>query len=474
MAKVRVAKDILNDMIAAGRIANPYRSWEARSPEADILTAGASEFAIQYTHLDYVRNLVTLSGYEKLQSDGGLRSALMTIWGVTETELDSIFQTDLDNYAELYGLTRHSSSKATGTLQLTFADGNIVTIPKGTKFISVARRKEYITVEEINRSPSLINGLYTIRVMVECTESGADGNIALGSYLIPENSIAKLSQTIVPVSIVNGEDTETNVDFVARIRLARTSRGVGSRTWLRNLLLADERVYDVWLNAKGDTGFERPTGIDAWVYAKESPVSTSDTMKGTSGYNPEFQPLIDENPIITPNYVLTKDEGNYKGSVDALDSIAGAEGATVEYYYDKTIRDLQLKVEDADNWLLGGRRIVLVKKAKPVSLLFKIKVYYVFGSDVATVKENITNNLFYFLVGGTTSYGEEFDRLGLGVKIDKSDLLNVVLETEGVDRVDITGSNAFAVYKDSFLAREQDPIRLNGNQYPKFGSIKWL
>ena len=106
MAVVRSQDDILSGMIAAGRAANPYRSWVARSPESDILTAVTSEFGKQYAHLSYIRYLTRLAGYEELQNDTALRTALRTSWGVTDDELDTIFKTDLDNYAEIWGLTR--------------------------------------------------------------------------------------------------------------------------------------------------------------------------------------------------------------------------------------------------------------------------------------------------------------------------------------------------------------------------------
>ena len=78
--------------------------------------------------------------------------------------------------------------------------------------------------------------------------------------------------------------------------------------------------------------------------------------------------------------------------------------AELEYYIDDTIRSLQLKVEDQDNWILGGRRIVLVKKAQKTKIDISFRLYTTFGSVLSTVKSAISNNLLYFFIGGTTGY----------------------------------------------------------------------
>lgn len=479
MSKVRTSSDILNDLIVAGKAANDARSWVARSPESDILTAVTSEFARQYATLDYVRYLTRLGGYVDLQNDTGLRDVLMTIWDVTEDELDEIFKTDLDNYAEIWNTTRTPGVKARGPMKMIFANDNPVSIAQGTMFYSSARRKEYLTTETIlNQAPILENGQYVLRVMIEHRTIGADGNIAVGSSMIPEVSVSGLIQSTIPVTIENGSDEETNQEFVNRIRILRRSRGVGSRAFLTNLMLSDSRVYDIWLNAKGDIDFERPLGIDVWVYAQETATSTSDTVKSSYGYVFETQPLIYENALITNGGLnLSKDTGYYSKSVDAVDAVnGGAIASTVQYYYDKTIRDLQLAVEDMDNWLLGGRRLVLVKKAYPIKFNIGMKVYYDFGATVADVKQNIQNNLLYFFVGGTTSYGEKFDRKGLGVTVDKSDLTYVVRATDGVDRVDLENFNVTMYLTDVgiTLTPVTEVYSLANNNWGTLGTITWL
>lgn len=473
MAKLRTSADVLQALIDAGKIANPNRSWVAKSPESDILTAVTSEFAHQYAILDYIKYLTRLSGYEDLQNDTALRDALKLIWEVTDDELNEIFKMDLDNYSDIWGLVRHLATKAKGAIQLIFSNNDPVNIAQGTKFISTARRKEYITLEPIeNKTPTSETGLYIIRIMIESANEGADGNIAAGSYMQPEVAIDGLTQTTVPVTIENGIDEETNEEYVTRIRLARRSRGVGSRAFLTNLLLADSRVYDIWLNAKGDTDFERPLGIDVWVYVQETPTSTSDTIKSSYGYVLETQPLIIEAVLINGGgLVHRRDTGYYANSVEAVDAVdGGSVGETVSYYYDKTIRDLQLQVEDLDNWLLGGRRIVLIKKAMPVKFDFSIKVYYEFGAVEATVRQNISNNLLYYLIGGTSSYGEKFNRMGLGTTLDKTDIIYIIRSTSGVDRIDIDG---FTITPDSTIQRSSDPYVLYKYQYATLGTITW-
>jgi len=471
----RSTSDIINDLITQGKSVRPDWSWTPKSPESDLVTVPASEFARENLLVDYVRLLTRLDGYKTLEVDTNIRNNLMEIWNLTETELDEFLYQDLDNFADIWGLTRNGGSKARGPIELVFSNNNPVTIPIGTKFISSLRRKEYLTIESVSSvTPILEDGRYIIRVFVECTVEGNDGNIVEGSVMQPVTKITNLIRAEVPVNIENGEDKESNSDFVDRIKLARISRGVGSRSYLRSLVLSDSRVYDVYLHALGDTGFDRPQGIDVWVYAQETPRAVSETVKAPSDYVLETQPLIEEDPIITSGYTLNRDSKSYSRSVEALDKVTGTYNQTISYYVDDTIRDLQMVVEDDDNYLLGGRRLVLIKKAHKVKLDFSIKLYTVFGYDVDDVKTDIQNNLLYFFVGGTTSYGETFSRKLLDQDIDKSDVLQVVTRTPGVDRVSITGSTAFKVIRNDGLYPNRDPVPIEFYEYPVLGTVTWL
>ena len=420
---------------------------------------------------DYVSMLTRLTGYEKLATDTSIRNALMDTLEITEIQLDELLQTDLNNYAEVWGILRTIGAKAKGPIKYVFSNDNPVSIPESTKLTSIQRRKEYTTIEPITgRIPTLENGLYIIRCFIECIAIGNDGNITAGSILLPDVKINNLVKCEIDVNIENGEDVESNVDFVARIRLARFSRGVGSRSYLRNLLLADSRVYDVWLNAKGDSGFDRPLGIDAWVYAQETPKVVSETAKIHYGYILESQPLIDGDAIITGGYVLVRDTNSYERSVESVDNISGPSPQTIQYYTDDTIRSLQLDVEDQDRWLLGGRRLVLIKKALKVEIDFSIKLYVVFNAVVSTIKTNIENNLLCYFAGGTTTYGETFSRTNLGKNVEKSDVLNIILNTENVDRVDL---NSFRVRRNDGRYATTDPVLINNYEFSALGSVQW-
>jgi len=469
----RSSTEIVESLIEEGKIQRPDWSWAPKSPEADIVVATGSEFARENIITDYIRYLTRLDGYAELATNTTLRSALMEVWSLTEDELDAFLEDDLDNFADTWGLiTRNGGSYAKGPVTLVFSNNNPVLIVEGTKFISVLRRKEYLTVEEISSvTPTLTDGRYIIRCFVQCSVIGNDGNITANSVMQPETKINNFIRAEVSVDVDNGEGKENNVDFVERIKQSRLSRGAGSRSFLRTLLLDDDRVYDIYLNARGDTGFNRPQGIDAWVYAQETPKAISEKTKRGHGYTLETQPLIDDSPIITSGYTLTRDKQEYRGSVEALDNVHGADNSTIEYYIDDTIRSLQLKVEDQDNWILGGRRIVLVKKAQKVKIDISFRLYITFGSVLSTVKSAINNNLLYFFSGGTTNYGEKFTRKLIDADIDKSDILNIVTNTEGVDRINLV---TFSVVRNDGLYPNRDPLPTFYYEFPSLGQVSYL
>lgn len=468
----RSISEILETMLSVARENFPQLSWVPNSPEVDILVPTLYGFRDCYVLVDYVKLLTNLNGYIKLSTDKSLRSMLMEVLNIDEVQLDTLLREDLDNFAETYWLgTRKGGVKAKGPVLLTFMNDNPVTIPKGTKFVSVLRKKEYVTIESVNnRVPVNENGVFVLRVFVECTEVGSDGNIIAGAVLVPEQKINNLIKCEVACNITNGEDIESNIDFVNRIKVGRISKGVGSRSYLRSLILSDPRVYDVYISTKGSNDFYRPLGVDVWVYAQETPRPVTEVVKVSNNYVLEQQPLIDENPILTSGYILNIVDNSYARSVEAVDSVSGPADQAITYYVDDTIRSLQMKVEDLDNWLLGGRRLVLIKKAKRVKINLSVKLYCSFGYIVDEVRESVRDNLLCFFVGGTTTYGEKFKRKLLGATIDKSDVLRVIVNTEGVDRVDLS---SFEVKRED-SSESPDSIVLEKNEYACLGSINWL
>jgi hypothetical protein len=464
---MRASDEIVADLIQSGKSVAPYLGWLPKTPQGDMISIVASEFSRAYTVSEYVKKLSRLDGYTELDNDESLRSLLMTALNLTEAELDALLKSDLDNFASMWAYTRKPAMPASGAVILSFSiDSSPITITKGSRFQNVTTLKYYTLRDSVTGvTPVMAAGEtdYKIYVMLESEDDGTAGNVIAGSTFRSVSSIINFITSTNPLAFDNGIDEETNTEFVTRIKLSRVSKGVGSKSYITALMLSDARVFSVWLNAKGEQWFERPWGIDIWVQAAQT-ATVSTAVAGN-------ECVLVNAPLISASIPVTLDNGWYSHSTFELNK---ATSSVVTYYYDQTVRDLQGMLEDADNWLLGGQSLCLVKMAYRVPIDIAVKIFYIYSTDPTfkdTVDANIAANLLLFFTGGRSSYGKKFSRKLLGVDVDKSDILNVILSTDGVDRVELTGSNAFTTQRHDGLYPTADPITILPYEYSSLGAV---
>ena len=464
---MRSSDEIVSDLLISAKSVAPYLSFVPKSPAGDMISVMSSEFSRAYTISEYVKKLSRLDGYTELDNDESLRSLLMTALNLTEAELNALLKSDLDNFASMWTYTRKPAMPASGAVVLSFSsNSNPITITKGSRFQNTTTLKYYKLRDSITGvTPVMAAGdtSYKIYAMLESEDSGTTGNVIAGSTFSSVSSILNFITATNPLAFDNGIDEETNTEFVTRIKLSRVSKGVGSKSYITSLMLSDARVFSVWLNAKGEQWFERPWGIDIWVQAAQT-AAVSTAVAGNDYV------LVDA-PLISASIPVTLDGGWYSHSTFELNK---ATSSVVTYYYDQTVRDLQGMIEDGDNWLLGGQSLCLVKMAHRVAIDVNAKIFYIYSTDSTfkdTVDANIAANLLLFFTGGRSSYGKKFSRKLLGVDIDKSDILNVILDTDGVDRVELTGTNGFSCYRHDGLYQNSDPVSISPWEYSSLGTV---
>lgn len=463
---MRSSEQILTDLLTTGNSVAPYLNFIPKTPQGDLLAITTTEFSRAYAVADYIKDLSRLSGYVDLDTNTTLRSQLMTALNLTEDELNALLISDLDNFSAMWNITRNQALPATGMIEVHLTSSTPVTILSNTRFKNLVTGNYYTSLDDVTAYTPTIptNGSdYVVRVMVECELDGVDGNVIAGSSFIPVIDIANFTQATNPSAFDDGVDTESNTDFVSRIMTLRISSGVGSKSYVTSLMLSDARVFSVWLNAKGEQYFSRPWGVDVWIQGVET-IKTVDA----SG---SIAPLLFVPFVSAESFAVNSDTGWYARS--AFEVVTPTVAAGV-YTYDQTIRDLQMMVEDADNWLIGGQTLCIVKKGYKIPINMFVKIYFVYGltnDEKATVVTNIQENLLLFYTGGDSSYGTSFIRKLLGVDIDKSDLLNVVLNTDGVDRAELTGTNAFSAVRSDGEYPTSDPIPILPYEYASLGTM---
>ena len=466
-------------IIARAKLLFPDMLWSPKTPQVDLISCLVSEFGRTAAIVEYVRQIGNLVGLER-----GLSSAHKTVLAealdLTESQVDTLFSNDLRNWAEVIPLAKIDARKAKGPVSFRFLSAAAATIAIGTTLKSIGLNTEFVTIEDVDSyTPYLddVTGAYNVKVMCEASVAGNDGNLVAGTRFVTSANIAGLTSMALLYDVTNGRDEETDSAFVTRIRASRQTKGVGSKSWLRSIVLADARVYDVKVYGLYDTGkFNRAYGADAWVFAEETLSDLTEKVVTPSHHVFRQQPLVDEDAVSGEGTTVgvvqyCEADSGLSQSVMGFDyayALPGIPMNTVSYTVDGTIRDLQNQVEDPDNWLFGGRSLLLVKKISPIWIDTSFTYFLVGGYSREDVEGRISANLLKFFSGGTTSDGEVYTRKLIEVSIDKSDVLNVILDTSGVDRVDV--SSFTCVRKDERYPG-QDPIPINYNETARFGTV---
>lgn len=140
---------------------------------------------------------------------------------------------------------------------------------------------------------------------------------------------------------------------------------------------------------------------------------------------------IYERVYVQPDYILSKDQTNYAGSVTATDSIKWLNTSnlvmndtlTIKYNYDYLIEAIQTGMENV-RCLTAD---VLIKQAVeiPIEIIATISCYNY--STLTAIKNEVNTNLSYWIDTLQT----------LGGEFDKSDIVALIKQTLDVDSVDL-------------------------------------
>jgi hypothetical protein len=87
-----------------------------------------------------------------------------------------------------------------------------------------------------------------------------------------------------------------------------------------------------------------------------------------------------------------------------------------------------------------------------------------------TVQDSIISNLEAFFNGGTTSFGKQYSRKGIGDDISHSDISNIILRTEGVVSFDF---DTFYVL-NTLTGDRNDPTVVLDNQFATLQEVSFV
>lgn len=487
---MRSLEEVLQSFLDYARSVKPDGNWAPHSVLSElVISIPAQETWRLWVVADYVRKLQTFQGIKSIIEDTTFIENLATSIGITYDQAAELVSSDLDNLAADWGFTRKASTYSYGTERFYFESHGTYTIPQGTMLASGSL--VFSTLHDvIDWSTTTKDGRPAIDIPIRCETVGSAGNVGPRTINTLVTRIDGVTGVTNPYGLTGGSDQESDLDFVNRIISWLGSMSQGTVTWLQSLVFGIQGVQQVKVvTCREDdvTRFPRNYGADIWVVVSEEPVYTADTLDSAETLHYALQqPVIESlttnilptDWTFTRNYpynYITNTSNMYSMSIFGSDRFTGpalGPGASISYYYDRTIERIQTLVSDPEYWFLGGESLVLVRKAVAREVnVTSCEIWLSAGYTSAEVEPNILNDLNVFFAGGTASTGKVYSMKGIGEGVDHSDLLNVILDVEGVDRVNL---DTFSVsigttsYDDP---SSDDPLPIKFFEYPVLGTV---
>lgn len=400
--------------------------------------AFATELETQYTNLDNLQDIITL------------------------TDPENIDNTILETIAANYGLTRRAASAASGTvtfasasaptssIQIGAADGSggiTVSTPTDSNGTAIS----YTTSETVYLTPATpINtttGMYEVTATIVALSTGTSTNVGANVISVLSSPITGVSSVYNSVAISNGLDIETNTSLANRIKLKLQGLVLGSAASYKSLMLQQDNVDDSYVvDPNSDFATRGPGAIDIYIDGSVSAVATQ-----TNVYDSEVTLQLDSAPVLTISSVTGIVGGNAyvftegidyslavdsttvnRYSINSVDNLVWlgstvpdlATSYTVTYTYNSLINTLQTLLEDDSYAIITND--ILIKSTIGVLVNFDITVKKLSGYNSTALNTSIQTAITDFI---------QTDRLGKNIR--QSDIVTAIEAVDGVDYVTV-------------------------------------
>lgn len=436
--------------------------------------------------LQYV---VALQSFDSMGELLNSPSQLQKIADALNTDVDTVISNisaSIEQLAANYGKTRKQATAATGIVNFWRADPvgddeENTTIPVGTVVASSSKGIQYQTTQEITFSNAYYDSTfgtngYMLDVPVECVVTGSVGNTVIGDIAICISTVTGFPNVTNKNEISNGTDTETNANFISRMKYEISGTNIGTVNGIKSIILQNfPAITSVEVIGAGDNLMapSRSEGGCYDIYIKGSMLAqykndaivfnAPTTSINLTGEMP--RPIVSGTAALTDLAItataIPDQLSIYAGSQKSLDKIvfsetvpAGTHG--LQYSYNKLISDVSNFLAQ-EKYNTGAN--ILVKEAQNVPIDIFLQV--VSTTIDAEEKNAIVNNLINII----TSY---ISALKVGESLEQSDIINLCY-IDGVDRV-VLPLTYFKKTSDIEPA-VNDIITVNKTQYLTLGNL---
>jgi len=385
----------------------------------------------------------------------------------------------IDNYASNFGITRRPATTSSGSvLLLRYADPSTVlpiTVGSGRRFSAVSINQEYVAQTTIVINAMSYDATYSAfiaSVPVQSSAQGLNANAAIGQINLIKDTLVGMDAVTNPFPISGGRDEETDASLVERVKLALFANNIGTSSGYKNLVLGINGVKDTTVIGAGDPLMSRDQGdggsIDIYitdpvpVVINELADSSNVSLVGTDYiFTASRQPMVKDLDTVSPNAGASQhwDTSVYAGSIRAADGVnygvSDPTGTVIQYQTNSLVRTVQDFMDDPARKMLGAD--IMVKEAvfTTVDVIFQIVVLG--GYSFNTVKANVE--------AAVTSFISDYS---IGESMDLSDIIKVITETAGVDRVNLPMAK---FDKTANASAQQNVITANANEVLRPGTI---
>jgi uncharacterized phage protein gp47/JayE len=409
---------------------------------------------------------------------------------------------ELDALAANYGITRLTGTAATGFVTFRVRNFSVsssnISIPTGTvvgtSSASDTPQITFTTTQSLlfdaSVAPSYFNpatGFYELSASLVSESIGEAGNVAAGSLIELISSIPGVFSVVNNSATTGGTDVESNTDLAARIQIALTGNSVGTPAGIVSQAQENANVVDALVVTPNDPEMIRDefggevdvyiigevldTAQDTVLYRVDGPqefVMAHQPAKGPSGITVtgfvgaapytfiqdiggggDYQ-FIENTSTLFNGSTRLQNKIRFKGSPDVVPDDETA--ITITYTYNSLIEDLQLSYNQLDAHIVTTD--ILVKEAT--------KALIGVTADISLFPGYIAVGVSNAVKTALTNY---INALGLGDSIDRSDIIGVIEDIEGVDSVNV---NTLVLLKDSVpIPAATQRLQITKTEYPR-------
>lgn len=466
---------------------------------------------------DFVSRSGSVTEMIRVVTDPQYIDALRYSLNLTFAEVQLFISNVVDNLCANYNIVRSDAVKSRGYVRMYFSAPTSITIITPLQFSTKFGIKFQTTNSFVNYIPTYdsATGLYYADSAIEATVAGTVGNVEIGSITTINTAYGNLTRVINLNRTKFGKDKETDLEVLNKTINALVSRDSSVLGGLLRKVRNYPGVLDAVAVTRNDIDSMRleKNAVDVYILAEEKSQTKEDIFNSQSAqyawnsinneidfeiypvsfdstnytnYKLLSQPAIELSSVSVSNIVngsfslitgdLIKDNSSvYRYSVKGNDYVripnnllpSPLSWVKINYIYDRMYKDLQNLTSSYENSGIGAD--ILYKKGQEKFVDMNIEFSLLPGYNFDTVTNNISFNLNQFFIGGQTTNGIVYVLKKLGENAQKSDILNVILDTEGVDDVNI---ETFQVFIDAVEILRASKIKLY--EYLRLGQLNFL